>query len=74
MSARVRDSSTIKEIAGGSGSDSGILHCGMMAAATTMKMIAQSIRLASDTIVNRPWQGRQLFQAAYRGHIRRLNP
>ena len=33
-----------------------------------------TIRLASDTIVNRPWQGRQLFQAAYRGHVRRLNP
>ena len=31
------------------------------------------IRLASDTIVNRPWKGRQLFQAAYRGHVRRLN-
>ena len=33
-----------------------------------------TIRLASDTIVNHPWQGRQLFQAAYRGHVRRLNP
>ena len=31
-------------------------------------------RFASDTIVNRPWQGRQLFQAATRGHVRRLNP
>ena len=33
-----------------------------------------AMRFASDTIVNRPWQGRQLFQAAYRGHVRRLNP
>ena len=33
-----------------------------------------TIRFASDTIVNRPWQGRQLFQAATRGHVRRLNP
>ena len=33
-----------------------------------------TIRLVSDTIVNRPWQGRQLFQAAYQGHVRRLNP
>ena len=40
-SARVRDSGTVKGIAGGSGSDLGILHCGMMAAATKMKMIVQ---------------------------------
>ena len=33
-----------------------------------------AIRFASDTIVNRPWQGRQLFQATSRGHVRRLNP
>ena len=33
-----------------------------------------TIRLASDTIINRPWQGRQLFQAAYQGHVRQLNP
>ena len=41
-SAKVRDNSTVREIVGGSGSDSGVLHCGMMAAATKMKMIAQS--------------------------------
>ena len=33
-----------------------------------------TIRFVSDTIVNRPWQGRQLFQAASQGHVRRLNP
>ena len=33
-----------------------------------------TMRFAFDTVVNRPWQGRQLFQAASQGHIRRLNP
>ena len=41
-STRVRTSGTVRENAGGSSSDSKILHLGMMAAATTMKMIAQS--------------------------------
>ena len=55
-SARVRDSGTAKEIAGGSGSDSGILHCGMMAAATTMKMIVQRYvlpQIRSSTVPGR---------------------
>ena len=42
MSTRVRTSGTTGEIAGGSGSNSVNLHLGMMAAATTMKMIVQS--------------------------------
>ena len=29
-----------------------------------------AMRFGSDTIINRPWQGRQLFQAATRGHVR----
>ena len=31
-------------------------------------------RFGSDAIVNRPWKGRQLFQAATRGHVRQSNP
>ena len=55
-SARVRDSSTVREIAGGSSSGLGILHCGMMAAATKMKMIVQGYvlpQIRSSTIPGR---------------------
>ena len=41
-SAKVRDSSTGKEIAGGSGSDLGVFHHGMMTAANKRKMILHS--------------------------------
>ena len=41
MNARVRVSGTVREIAGGSGSDLGVLHCGMITTATKIKMIAQ---------------------------------
>ena len=54
--ARVRDSGTVREVAGGSGSDLGILHCGMMTAATTMKMIVQQYvlpQIRSSTVPGR---------------------
>ena len=46
----------------------------MITAANKRKDDLAQQRFVSDAIVNRPWQGRQLFQAAYRGHVRRLNP
>ena len=54
--ARVRVSGTVREIAGGTGSDSGILHCGMMTAATTMKMIVHKYvlpQIRSSTVPGR---------------------
>ena len=55
-SAKVRDSSTGKEIAGGSGSDLGVLHHGMMTAANKRKMILHSNVLSqsqSSTVLGR---------------------
>ena len=55
-STTVRTSGTVGEITDGSGSNSVTLHLGMMAAATTMKMIAQSNVLPqiwSSTVLGR---------------------
>ena len=53
-SAKVRDSSTGKEIAGGSGSDLGVFHRGMITAANKRKMILHSNVLSQTRLSTVP--------------------